>query len=490
MTNKKLRAIHSFIGFGNVCVSLKNLHPKSKFLTTMKYIILVSLILVLHPTPACAADDVKTEYEERLAKLDLEASPEGHKNLASWCKRNYPSKFAYHQREYNKYVFAGLEAKLPEKPSADSYLKLRVEAAKLELPDQDRKYLGLWGELKFAEYQQRLKPGDLVMMKQLFKWCEDQKVVFIGPATQLGESILELEPGYLPARLALGHVEWEGDWTDREKLINKTIDIRSVPDRIKVHRVLAENRNKIVRDYTARPFEGMEELGAVHAFHPRKSPDSLFYVSAPGYSPRKGSALVLSLHGGGSGGFEKADEYAKIAISEWTRLEGYVTVAPVATNHNVNSWGTLSNVLEILDALEEICERFNIDRKRIYVTGQSMGGGGTTLWYLCFPELTAASCGRAGWFHHVKRQEDLLGKPILIIQGAKDEPDRLDSRLKFIKTAEGCGGKVEVVVHEDIDHFISQSVVFQSLTPFFEKYQNDVEPDFDVIRAAAKSWLK
>ena len=455
----------------------------------VRWILLSGLMLALHPVPACADEDPKAEYEERLAKLDLAAGPEGHKNLASWCRRNYPSKYGYHQREYNKHVFAGLEAKLPAKPAAASYQELREAAAKLELPDQEKKYLGLWAELKFAEHQKRLKPDDLAMMKQLFKWCEDQKVTFIGPATQLGESILELEPAYLPVRHALGHVEWEGGWMAREKLINETINIRSVQDRIKAHRALAEGRNKIERDYPARPFDGMDELGSMYAFRPRKSPDALFYVSAPGYSPRKANALVLSLHGGGSGGFEKADEYAKIALGEWTKQEGYVAVSPVATNHNVNSWGTTSNVLEILDALEEVCERFHIDRKRIYVTGQSMGGGGTTLWYLCFPEFAAASCGRAGWFHHVKRQEDLLGKPMLIIQGAKDEPDRLDSRLKFIKTAEACGGKLEVLVHNNIDHFIPQTVVFEAMLPYFEKHQNDIEPDFDVIRAAAKSWI-
>ncbi len=331
----------------------------------VRLILLSGLMLAMHPVPACADEDPKAEYEERLAKLDSTGTPEGHKNLASWCRRNYPSKYGYHQREYNKHVFAGLEAKLPAKPAAASYQELREAAAKLELPDQEKKYLGLWAELKFAEHQKRLKPGDLAMMKQLFKWCEDQKVTFIGPATRIGESILELEPAYLPVRHALGHVEWEGGWMAREKLINETIDIRSVQDRIKAHRALAEGRNKIERDYPARPFEGMDELGSMYAFRPRKSPDALFYVSAPGYSPRKASALVLSLHGGGSGGFEKADEYAKIALGEWTKQEGYVAVSPVATNHNVNSWGTTSNVLEILDALEEICERFHIDRKRI-----------------------------------------------------------------------------------------------------------------------------
>jgi dienelactone hydrolase len=448
-----------------------------------------ALGFIAAPLELRADEDPQAEYEKRLARNDPEADPEAHRQLASWCKRNYPAKFAFHQRAYNQHVFAGLEAKLPASPTAESYRDLHESAMKLELPEEQQKYLGMWGGLKFAEFEKRMKPGDLKMMKQLFTWCTDQQVLFIEPAQKLGESILEAEPGYLPARQALGHVEWEGEWISREKLINETINIRSVPDRIKAHDVLAGVRNKTERSYPSRPFDGMDELEGYHAFRPRKSPDALFYVSAPGYSPRKPAALVLSLHGGGAGGFAKADEGAKLAIAEWTKQDGYVTLAPVATNHNVNSWGTLSNVMEILDAMEELCERFNIDRKRIYLTGQSMGGGGTTLWYLCFPEFTAASCGRAGWFHHQKRQDDLMQKPILIIQGAKDEEFRLESRVQFITTAEACNGKVEVIVHEEIDHALYNDVVFKDLMPFFEKHVNDIEPDFDVIRAAARSWI-
>lgn len=46
--------------------------------------------------------------------------------------------------------------------------------------------------------------------------------------------------------------------------------------------------------------------------------------------------------------------------------------------------------LHVLRALEDVCRNFKIDRDRIVVTGQSMGGTGTT--YLCcrYPDLFAA----------------------------------------------------------------------------------------------------
>jgi hypothetical protein len=61
--------------------------------------------------------------------------------------------------------------------------------------------------------------------------------------------------------------------------------------------------------------------------------------------------------------------------------------------------------------------------------------------------------------------------------------------VQFITTVEACSGKVEVIVHEQIDHALYNDVVFKDLMPFFEKHVNDIEPDFDVIRAAARSWI-
>lgn len=456
----------------------------------LRFLFLLVLSSVFLGGVGVLADEAtREEYEERLERYDPDTDPGDHKKLASWCKRNYPAKYAYHLRAYNEHVFSGLENGLPVKPDASDYWDLHEKAEKLELHGEAKKYLGLWGEEMFAGYETRMKPGDVTMMKQLFTWCVAKEVAFIESAQRLGEAILEQDPEYAEARRALGHVRWEGDWISRKELIEETIDIRSVDDRIKAHRALAEARREAEREYPTRPFDGMDDLGGIHAFRPAECPDSLFYVCAPGYSSRKPSALVVSLHGGGSGGFEKADEYARIAISEWTRKDDYVAVAPVATNHNVNSWGTRSNVLAVFDALEEICERFNIDRRRIYVTGQSMGGGGTTLWYLCFPEFAAASCARAGWFHHKKRQDKLMSKPILIVQGMKDREDRLESKVQFVGTAEALGGSVKVVDFPDVDHFIPTATVFEQMIPFFEEKVNDIEPDFDVMRAAAAAWI-
>ena len=181
-------------------------------------------------------------------------------------------------------------------------------------------------------------------------------------------------------------------------------------------------------------------------------------------------------------------------MTEWSEVntkESQVVLAPIATNHVVSSWSNLSNVHEILNAAEEVCERFNIDRKRIYVTGQSMGGGGTTFWYLCFPELAAASVARTGWFHHdSNKHQDCLKKPILLIQGDKDEAFRVESRHKFLELAKKVNGEATLVSHPDIGHALYWRDQEDDILKFMDKHVNEIEPDWDVIRAAADAWMK
>ena len=82
-----------------------------------------------------------------------------------------------------------------------------------------------------------------------------------------------------------------------------------------------------------------------------------------------------------------------------------------------------------------------------------MGGGETCFWYLCFPELAAASVGRTGWFHHDNnKHQDCLSKPILLIQGEKDEAFRIESKDKFMALAKKVNANVSVITHPNIGH--------------------------------------
>ena len=442
-----------------------------------------------------ATAELTAEYEERLKKADPSADPKQHKNLASWCKRNYPEKYSFHQNAYNEFVFKGLEEKLPASPTAAQLKQLQEEAVKLELPGKSREYLAKWGEIQFKTFEAKLKPGDVKMMQMLLKWSLDNGVSFIDPVKGLAGKILELDKNDLSARKVLGQLQIEGVWKSPDEAF-AGIDLRNPKQRVELHRKLtaAAAGSAEKPAFPSNPVKGMEQVDNYYLTATANSGgEAKYFVAASGYSKSKPCPLVISLHGGGSGGFEKARGYAAIAVSEWTKGDmkgGCVAIAPIARKHVTNSWGTLSNFEDLIDAIEETMQRFNIDRKRIYVTGQSMGGGGTSLYYLCFPEMAGAFCARAGFYFRDGSVKDVLGKPLMVIQGEKDEAFRVKSRDELLKQVESIGGKVTHVSLPDVDHFIMPNDVMPRLVPFFEDNQNDIEPDFRLIRAAGRKYFK
>lgn len=458
----------------------------------MKVLLIGVLSFTFSFLQAIADEATKEDYEKRLARYDLVDDPGKHRTLASWCKRNYPAKYHFHQNAYNEHQFKEVEDRLGNNPTLGDLKKARDEATKLGLEDKATEYHNKWGEKQYASFAKRLKPGNVKMMKQLLTWTEKEGLTSIPSAQALASDIIKEEPDYLPARKALGHLEVGGEWKSKADLLAE-LKPMNVHDRVELHKILASARKNQEKSYPANPFSGMTKESAGYSFRPKKSPEAKVWIHESGYSRTKPCRLIISLHGGGSGGTEKSYAYAQQTVGDWTRAntkEPFVVICPAATKHVTDSWGTLSNVLEILNAAEEVCDRFNIDRKKIYVTGQSMGGGGTTLWYMCFPELTAASVGRAGWFHHTKKQKDCLNKPIMIIQGEKDEQFRVDSKVKFVKLTESINANLTNISHPDLDHSLFFTLIEKDMFGFFEKHTNDIAPDWDVIRAAAKAWLK
>lgn len=97
------------------------------------------------------------------------------------------------------------------------------------------------------------------------------------------------------------------------------------------------------------------------------------------YDPFRPTPLVVGLHGGGRGGKD-----GKAVVGSGTsamnfyergaaRL-GWIVVCPTALEA---PWAAAPNDKFLLDVVEEIRLLFNIDQRRIYLTGHSMGGFGT-----------------------------------------------------------------------------------------------------------------
>ena len=84
--------------------------------------------------------------------------------------------------------------------------------------------------------------------------------------------------------------------------------------------------------------------------------------------------LVLALHpGGGSRGGPFLAQVVEPALRDW----GAIIVAPDSPNRR---WSVPSAEESVLFLLDDVLERYEIDREQILVTGFSMGGAGT--WFM------------------------------------------------------------------------------------------------------------
>ena len=101
--------------------------------------------------------------------------------------------------------------------------------------------------------------------------------------------------------------------------------------------------------------------------------------------------------------------------------------------------------------LDEIVEKYKIDRDRIYVTGQSMGGFGTWSLAAYQPHRFAALvpiCGggkpfEARLYAHV---------PVWVFHGAKDKAVPIREAEEMVEALKKNGGNVKFTVYPEAGH--------------------------------------
>jgi len=260
---------------------------------------------------------------------------------------------------------------------------------------------------------------------------------------------------------------------------------------MELHRALSTTIvAKQPQDFPANPYKGWTKNGDYWNATTKKG--APYFAWSTGYNRSAPCPLVIALHGGGEGGEKASREGANSQMTGWTKSKvpgSWVVIAAIARNHVSDSWHWKNNFDDIMDAVAEVRERFNIDMTRLYVTGQSMGAGGAAAWMWYFPELAAATCARAGAYGD-NNPKDVLKKPIMIIHGEKDEAFRNESRDAFIKKTESIGGVVEHVSYPDQNHFINADLIFPKMIPFFQKYKSECPPDLRLINVMADIYLR
>ncbi len=127
----------------------------------------------------------------------------------------------------------------------------------------------------------------------------------------------------------------------------------------------------------------------IHLSYNAQNASGVYTVWLPkNYNPHRAYAMVLALHGtwNGLGGIGEGHTFVRHFTYAETKKWDVIVVAPTA---DPRPW-TAKGDTYVLSVIDEACLQYNIDMNRIYVTGHSMGGGGTWHFGTKYPEKFAA----------------------------------------------------------------------------------------------------
>jgi predicted peptidase len=205
----------------------------------------------------------------------------------------------------------------------------------------------------------------------------------------------------------------------------------------------AAGDGEIIGKQQVKHFEGNIDSGSETT---KVKLDYLIYLP-PGYGEgSKDWPLVMFLHGSGGVGndVKRVLAIGPARIAEAKRFP-FILVSPQSPQRGWN--------VKVLNALlDDVVSKHHVDKNRLYLTGQSMGGFGTWAFASAHPEKLAAIvpiCG-GGNPASAKKLKDL---PIWVFHGAKDEtvpPERSEQMVNALKEA---GAKhVKFTLYPDAKH--------------------------------------
>ena len=145
---------------------------------------------------------------------------------------------------------------------------------------------------------------------------------------------------------------------------------------------------------------------------------------------------------------------------DWVRLfRGADVVFHFAANPDPRAaWWDAETIAVLNVLLDEVIDRYQVDRTRIYLTGLSAGGYGS--WWLAtaYPEKFAAVVSVAGSGYRtamppaqevVCRLQDV---PVWAIHGAQDLISEPMANKMQVLALSACGGEVEWTLYPDAGH--------------------------------------
>ncbi|GAB4470383.1 MAG: hypothetical protein OHK0029_43190 [Armatimonadaceae bacterium] len=164
-------------------------------------------------------------------------------------------------------------------------------------------------------------------------------------------------------------------------------------------------------------------------------------------NPNQKYPLLLFLHGAG----ERGSDLSLVRTHGPMKLVGqgkdfpFVIIAPQCP---VGEWWSPTQLGLLLDEIEQ---KYRIDKERIYVTGLSMGGFGTWALALEYPNRFAAIAPICGGGDPADAAR-LRSLPTWVFHGAKDTLVPLNLSEEMVAAMQKTGGEAKLTIYPDAGH--------------------------------------
>ena len=168
------------------------------------------------------------------------------------------------------------------------------------------------------------------------------------------------------------------------------------------------------------------------------------------YDPTKEYPLVMFLHGAGE---RVQDPHQAMfhGYMKYVREQGkeypFIFIAPQCIGNAY--WGSYTESLSAF--LDYVLETYAVDRRRVYLTGLSMGGTGTWMFAMARPNTFAAImpvCG-SGIYWNVA---NLLKTPIYMVHGDCDTCVPISGSVEMLTSINSRGGNAKLKICYGVGH--------------------------------------
>jgi len=247
----------------------------------------------------------------------------------------------------------------------------------------------------------------------------------------------------------------EEEWMPRPSLAESSVEeqtiqlLKNESDRTVAVSFLAEHWKEIEKPYLspgkhAQSFDRLVNRGQ----------SCLYWLYLPQEYDKKNQKwpMILFLHGS----FVQGRDLSRIGTPIPPNIEDikkdfpFVVVTPQCPDE-YDAWP--SDLL--VDLVDEIVLKYNVDARRVYVTGVSLGGRGTWNVAIDYPERFAAIFPVCGTYGHPERISRIKDVPVWAFHGDQDKVVLFSDVKKMVEELKACGGNVKFTIYEGAGHDIS-----------------------------------